>query len=108
MPGGRALPAVASCPLNNLEMPPRVEPTTTRTAMEDPALDTVVPDDPTKPYDMRDVIWLIVDDGEFFEVHEHYAQNIVIGFARLDGRPVGDRRQPAARSWPACSTSTRR
>ena len=49
----------------------------------------VVPDDPNKPYDMRDVVSLIVDDGEFFEVHEHYAQNIVIGFSRLDGYPVG-------------------
>ena len=75
-------------PLNNLEMPPRVEP------YDDPdradeALDTIVPDDPSKPYDMRDVISRIVDDGEFFEVHEHYAQNIVVGFARLDGYPVG-------------------
>ncbi len=56
-------------PLNNLEMPPRVEP------YDDPeradeALDSIVPDDPSKPYDMRDVISLIVDDGEFFEVHE--------------------------------------
>ena len=62
----------------------------------DEALDTIVPDDPSKPYDMRDVISLIVDDGEFFEVHQHYAQNIVVGFSRLDGYPVGDRRQPAA------------
>ena len=75
-------------PLNNLEMPPRVEP------YDDPDRDGrgarhVVPDDPIKPYDMRDVISPIVDDGEFFEVHEHYAQNIVVGFARLDGYPVG-------------------
>jgi propionyl-CoA carboxylase beta chain len=75
-------------PLNNLEMPPRVEP------YDDPeradeALDTIVPDDPSKPYDMRDVISLIVDDGDFFEVHEHYAQNIVVGLSRLDGYPVG-------------------
>src|SRR5215212_725081 len=75
-------------PLNNLEMPPRVEP------YDDPdradeALDTIVPDDPSKPYDMRDVISLIVDDGDFFEVHQHYAQNIVVGFSRLDGYPVG-------------------
>jgi propionyl-CoA carboxylase beta chain len=55
----------------------------------DEELDTVVPDNPTKPYDMRDVIRLIVDDGEFFEVHEHHAQNIVCGFARLDGYSVG-------------------
>ncbi len=75
-------------PLNNLEPPPRVEP------YDDPdradeALDAIVPDDATKPYDMRDVISLIVDDGDFFEVHQHYAQNIVVGFARLDGFPVG-------------------
>ena len=82
-------------PLNNLEMPPRVEP------YDDPdradeALDSIVPDDPSKPYDMRDVISRIVDDGEFFEVHEHYAQNIVVGLRpprRLSGRRG---RQPAA------------
>src|SRR5213596_1225998 len=75
-------------PLINLEMPPRVEP------YDDPdradeALDEIVPDDPSKPYDMRDVVSLVVDDGEFFEVHEHWAQNIVVGFARLDGYPIG-------------------
>ncbi len=75
-------------PQNNLEMPPRVEPYDDP-EREDAALDTIVPDDPSKPYDMRDVISLIVDDGEFFEVHEHYAQNIVVGFSRLDGYPVG-------------------
>ena len=52
-------------------------------------LDTLVPDSPNKPYDMRRVIELIVDDGEFFEVHEHHATNIVCGFARLDGYAVG-------------------
>ena len=55
----------------------------------DPELDHVVPDNPNKPYDMRDVVRLIVDDGEFFEVHEHYAKNIICGFARLDGYAVG-------------------
>ncbi len=75
-------------PLNNLEMPPRVEPYDDPERMDE-ALDTVVPDDPQKPYDMRDVISLVVDDGEFFEVHEHFAQNIVVGFCRLDGYPVG-------------------
>jgi propionyl-CoA carboxylase beta chain len=55
----------------------------------DATLDTIVPADPTLPYDIKDVIHRVVDDGEFFEVHEHYAQNIVVGFARLDGRPVG-------------------
>jgi propionyl-CoA carboxylase beta chain len=63
----------------------------------DPELDGVVPDNPNKPYDMRDVIRLIVDDGEFLEVHEHHARNIVCGFARLDGIAVGIvGNQPAA------------
>ncbi|MDX6639511.1 MAG: propionyl-CoA carboxylase beta chain, partial [Solirubrobacteraceae bacterium] len=52
-------------------------------------LNTVVPDNPNKPYDMRNVVRLVVDDGEFFEVHEHNAKNIVCGFARLDGYSVG-------------------
>jgi len=55
----------------------------------DPALDAIVPDDPQKPYDIKDAVHSIVDDGFFFEVHEHYAKNLVVGFARLDGRPVG-------------------
>ena len=75
-------------PQNNLEIPPRVAPTDDRFRMDE-ALDSVVPDNPHKPYDMRDVIRLVVDDGEFFEVHEHYAKNIVCGFARLDGYAVG-------------------
>jgi propionyl-CoA carboxylase beta chain len=75
-------------PLNNLELPPRVEPTDDPDR-EDPELDTIVPDDPQKPYDMREVISRIVDDGEFFEVQEHFAQNMVIGFSRLDGHPIG-------------------
>jgi propionyl-CoA carboxylase beta chain len=75
-------------PQNNLETPPRVQPTDDPDRMEE-ALDSVVPDSPNKPYDMRDVVALIVDDGEFFEVHEHYARNIICGFSRLDGRPVG-------------------
>jgi propionyl-CoA carboxylase beta chain len=75
-------------PLNNMEMPPRVEP------LDDPerrdeALDTIVPADPQKPYDMREVLALIVDEGEFFEVQEHFAKNIIIGFSRLDGFPIG-------------------
>src|SRR2546421_1166065 len=75
-------------PQNNLEMPPRVLPTDDPMRMDE-ALNTVVPADPTKPYDMRDVVRLVVDDGEFFEIHEHYARNIVCGFARLDGYAVG-------------------
>src|SRR3954449_3055013 len=75
-------------PLNNLELPPRVEPYDDPERMEE-ALDSVVPPDPQKPYDMREVVSLIVDDGDFFEVQEHFAQNIIIGFSRLDGYPVG-------------------
>src|ERR1700730_6294412 len=75
-------------PHNNLETPPRVLPTDDPLRM-DPELDHVVPDNPNKPYDMRGVIRLVVDDGEFFEVHEHYARNIVCGFARLNGHAVG-------------------
>ena len=75
-------------PLNNLELPPRVEPNDDPDR-EDPELDSLVPDDPQKPYDMRDVIARIVDDGEFFEVQEHFAQNIIVGFSRLDGHPIG-------------------
>ena len=75
-------------PSNNLEAPPRFEPSDDP-EREDEALDTAVPDDPSKPYDMRNVISKIVDDGEFFEVQEHFAKNIVIGFCRLGGRTVG-------------------
>jgi propionyl-CoA carboxylase beta chain len=75
-------------PLNNLELPPRVEPYDDPERMDE-ALDSVVPPDPQKPYDMRDVVSLVVDDGEFFEVQEHFAQNIIVGFSRLDGYPVG-------------------
>ncbi|MBV9819229.1 MAG: acyl-CoA carboxylase subunit beta [Solirubrobacterales bacterium] len=75
-------------PQNNLEIPPRVM-TTDDSQRRDPELDTIVPDSPNKPYDMREVIRRIVDDGEFLEVHEHYARNIVVGFARLDGFSIG-------------------
>jgi len=75
-------------PANNLEQPPHY-PTDDDPDREDPELDTFVPDDPNKPYDMRKVVAKIVDDEEFFEVHEHFAKNIVCGFSRLDGHPVG-------------------
>jgi propionyl-CoA carboxylase beta chain len=55
----------------------------------DPALDTLVPTDAQLPYDIKDIIHRVVDHGEFFEIHEHWARNIVIGFARMDGRSVG-------------------
>jgi propionyl-CoA carboxylase beta chain len=75
-------------PSNNVEDPPRRATTDSPTRRDD-SLNTLVPADPQLPYDMKDVIHTIVDDGYFFEVHEHYAKNIVVGFARLDGRPVG-------------------
>jgi propionyl-CoA carboxylase beta chain len=75
-------------PQNNLEQPPRMDSGDPHDRM-DPELDSIVPDAPNKPYDMRDVLARIVDDGNFFEVQEHFARNIVIGFARLGGRPVG-------------------
>ena len=55
----------------------------------DPALDAIVPDESNLPYDIKDVIHRVVDEGVFFEVHEHFARNIVVGFARMDGRTVG-------------------
>jgi propionyl-CoA carboxylase beta chain len=75
-------------PSNNLEPPPRFTPGDDP-EREDAELDTLVPDDPSKPYDMREVVSRVVDDEEFFEVHEHFARNIICGFARLDGFPVG-------------------
>jgi propionyl-CoA carboxylase beta chain len=75
-------------PPNNLEDPPR-RATSDSPTRRDEALNALVPPDPQKPYDIKDAIHSIVDDGHFFEVHEHYAKNLVVGFGRLDGRPVG-------------------
>jgi propionyl-CoA carboxylase beta chain len=75
-------------PQNNLESPPRMAPTDDPLRM-DPDLDTAVPDNPNKPYDMRNVVRMVVDDGEVLEVHEHHAQNIICGYSRLDGISVG-------------------
>src|SRR5215210_5544652 len=75
-------------PQNNLETAPRVLPSDDP-MRRDEELDRVVPDAPNKPYDMRDVVRYVVDDGEFFEVHEHHARNIVCGYARLNGYSVG-------------------
>ncbi len=79
---------VSYLPSNNVDDPPRRE-TTDPWDRADAALNTLVPDDPQQPYDMKDVIHAVADDGEFFEVHEHFAKNIVVGLARFDGRPVG-------------------
>jgi propionyl-CoA carboxylase beta chain len=75
-------------PSNNLEDPPRLA-TRDSPDREDVALDRIVPASPNQPYDMLDVIHAVVDDGYLVEVHRHFAKNIVVGFARLDGRPVG-------------------
>src|SRR6266851_1479122 len=75
-------------PSNNLEDPPRFVPVDSPTRAEE-ALNTIIPDNPNKPYDMKAVIKYIVDDGDFFEVQEYFAMNIIVGFARLNGRSVG-------------------
>ncbi len=75
-------------PQNNLEDPPFV-PSRDDPLREEEELDRMIPSDPSKPYDMKDVIRMIVDHAEFFEIHEGYAQNIVVGFARLGGHSVG-------------------
>jgi propionyl-CoA carboxylase beta chain len=75
-------------PSNNLEDPPR-KPSTDPIDRADAALDQIVPAQSNLPYDMKEVIHAVVDDAYFFEVQEHYAKNIVVGFARLDGRSVG-------------------
>jgi propionyl-CoA carboxylase beta chain len=79
---------LAYLPQNNQDDPPRV-------TCNDPAgradleLDSIVPQDPSLPYDIRDIIHRVVDDGVFLEVQEHWAKNVVVGFARLDGRSAG-------------------
>ena len=75
-------------PQNNMEDPPTI-PCQDDPLRTDEALDTIIPDSPHKPYDMKQVIRSVVDSGEFLEVMEHQAQNIIVGFARLNGHPVG-------------------
>ena len=75
-------------PSNNVDDPPRLAPSDP-VDREDPELDTLVPAQPNQPYDMHDVLTRVIDDGAFLEVHEHYAKNIIVGFARLGGQPVG-------------------
>jgi len=83
-------------PQNNMEDAPALTPTDDP-ARADEALDSLVPENPNVPYDMKQVIAGVVDSGSFFEVQEHFARNIVIGFARLDGAVVGIvANQPAA------------
>jgi len=75
-------------PQNNMEDAPFV-PSTDDPLRMDEALDSLIPADPGKPYDIKDAIRMIVDNGQFFEIHEAFAQNIVVGFARLGGHSVG-------------------
>ena len=75
-------------PSNNLDDPPRAS-TTDSPDREDASLDSLVPTAPNQPYDMLDLIHTVADEGYFLEVHQHYAKNIIVGFVRLDGRPVG-------------------
>jgi propionyl-CoA carboxylase beta chain len=75
-------------PANNLDDPPIV-PTQDPPDRRDESLKTIVPENPNKPYDMKELVRAVVDDRHFFEVAEHYARNIVTGFARLSGHAVG-------------------
>ncbi len=75
-------------PQNNHEDPPRVE-TEDPIDRRDETLDTLVPIEPDKPYDIKEIFTRVVDDGYFVEVHEHFAKNLVVGFARLGGQSVG-------------------
>lgn len=75
-------------PSNNMEDPP-LKPTKDDPLRTEAALDNLVPDNPNKPYDIKEAIHFIVDNGEFYEIQEHFAQNIVVGFARLGGQSVG-------------------
>jgi propionyl-CoA carboxylase beta chain len=87
-------------PDNNLDDPPR-KATDDPLDREDDALDALVPASPNQPYDMLDLIHTIADEGYFLEVHQHYARNIIVGFARLGGRPVG-----IVANQPACLAGT--
>ncbi|PRZ00050.1 acyl-CoA carboxylase subunit beta [Marinilabilia salmonicolor] len=75
-------------PQNNLEEPPLAECTDPIDRLDD-SLNEIIPDNPNQPYDMKEVIYTIVDDGEFLEVHRNYAKNIIVGFCRMGGASVG-------------------
>jgi propionyl-CoA carboxylase beta chain len=75
-------------PSNNTEDPPS-QPSSDPIDREVPELDTMVPAEPSKPYDIKNVVRAVVDGGRLLEIHERYAQNIVVGFARIGGRPIG-------------------
>jgi acetyl-CoA carboxylase carboxyltransferase component len=75
-------------PQNNLEEPPLVECMDPIDRIEE-SLNTIIPDNPNQPYDMKEVIYTMVDEGEFLEVHRNYAKNIIVGFARMGGSSIG-------------------
>lgn len=75
-------------PQNNQERPPHFAPADRPDRIDD-ELDGIIPDSANQPYDMLEVVETVLDDGEFYEVHEHWAKNIVVGFGRLDGHTVG-------------------
>ena len=79
---------LAYLPSNNMEDPPYVE-TGDDPRRTGPELDTIIPDEPNQAYDMKDVIRSIVDNGEFFEPHQYFARNMIVCFARLNGRAIG-------------------
>ena len=90
--GNEALEAVryliSFLPQNNMEMPPYYAPADRPDRVDD-SLDGIIPDAPTQPYDMKTVVAAILDDQDLFEVHENWAQNIIVGLGRLDGHTVG-------------------
>ncbi|MEE9171257.1 MAG: acyl-CoA carboxylase subunit beta, partial [bacterium] len=75
-------------PQNNLDDPISIECDDDPNRMDE-ELNTIIPENPNKPYDVKDIINRVFDNGKFFEIHEHYAKNIVVGFARLNGSPLG-------------------
>ncbi len=79
---------ISFLPQNNME-DPIYKKTEDNPLRREEALDTIIPDDPGKPYDIKDVIRMIVDSGDFYEIHENFAANIVVGFARLGGHSIG-------------------
>ena len=79
---------VSYLPLNNMEEPPLAEVSDDPNRMDEELL-YIIPEDSTKAYNMKEVIWRVMDNGEFLEVHENYAPNIIVGFARLNGRSIG-------------------
>lgn len=79
---------ISYLPSNNMEDPP-FKPTTDEVTREDESLQTLIPVDPNKPYDIKDLITTVVDNQNFFEIQPHHAQNIIIGFARIGGKTIG-------------------